>query len=206
MTTTRTLTVVFTDLVGSTELYSELEEQTAVELILDHFATLHRLVDHHDGQVVKTLGDGVMAIFSSASAAIDCSIAMQRAAAHSARGNGSSLAIRVGISSGDVRRDDTDLHGVAVIEASRLCSLAKGEQVLITDTTRLIAREHHTPVRVGPTQLKGLDQPREVWEVRWSPATPTPGPRGSGRRRTARSRGNRAGADGQGNHGGRSGE
>ena len=168
MTTTRTQTVMFTDLVGSTELYSELAEHSAVELILDHFATMQRLVDHNDGQVIKTLGDGVMAIFSSAAAAIDCAIAMQQATAHSARGNGSPLSIRVGISTGDVRRDDSDLHGVAVIEASRLCSLAKGGQVLMTDVTRLTAREHHTPTRIGPTPLKGLDQPRELWEVCWS--------------------------------------
>ncbi|MCE5287710.1 MAG: response regulator [Nocardiaceae bacterium] len=168
MARTRTQTVMFTDVVGSTELFGGLSEDTAVRVFHEHFSTMQRLVDHHGGRVVKTLGDGVMASFDSATNAIDCSIAMQRATSIAPSDGNPQLCIRIGLSSGDVHLDDGDCHGVAVVEAARISALARGGQVLVTETTRLLAREHHTLVSRGTVKLKGLDEARVAWEVSWS--------------------------------------
>lgn len=128
----QSVTVLFTDLVGSTELAVELGASRGEALLREHLDTLSELVEQSGGRVVKLLGDGVMASFASASAAIDCAVAMQQTVARATRRRGRRLAIRVGVAAGDVIVDD-DLFGRPVVEAARLCSAARGGQILATD-------------------------------------------------------------------------
>jgi DNA-binding NarL/FixJ family response regulator len=116
---------------------------------------------------VKTLGDGLMACFEAARDAVDCAIGMQI----DSTGKGPSdapLSIRVGVSSGDVAESDGDLHGIAVVQASRLCSRAEPGQVLASEATRLLAGELPGARSVGALELKGLDAPVAAWEIPWS--------------------------------------
>src|SRR5215213_3779505 len=94
---TETATLLFTDLVGSTELMARLGSG-ADDVRRDHFALLQARVERSGGRVVKTLGDGVMAVFGSASAALDCAVSVQRGVA---RGD-ARLSVRVGLAAGDV--------------------------------------------------------------------------------------------------------
>ena len=73
----RIIAVMFTDLVHSTEVFSRLTPDAAEQLRSDHIATLTQVVAEHDGELVKTLGDGVMAVFALASRAVDCGVAVQ---------------------------------------------------------------------------------------------------------------------------------
>ncbi len=121
---TRTLTVVFTDIVESTGLLVELGASDAEQVRIGHFGDLQEQIERFRGTKVKTLGDGMMAYFPSAGDALDCAIAMQQGTAARAFVNRRSISIRVGISTGDVRLDDGDCHGIAVVEASRVCAAA----------------------------------------------------------------------------------
>jgi class 3 adenylate cyclase len=162
----RTATIVFTDVVDSTTYAATLPEPG--EAFTAHLTELTWHVEHVGGQVVKTMGDGLMASFPSAGAAVECAIAMQRVTREPSTDR--PLSIRVGVSSGDVSVHDSDFHGLPVVEAARLCAHASGGQILIADRTRLLAPDS-VPMRdAGTVQLKGLPEPTRAWEAAWMTA------------------------------------
>ena len=177
MVKTGTVTVIFTDLVGSTEIASQLGAEAADDLRHEHDALLRDAIAGYGGNEVKHLGDGVMAVFSGAADAVGCAVAIQRAVEMHTRHGGGSLSIRVGLSAGDVTREGDDVFGEPVIEASRLCALAGGGQILAGDVVRLLvnSRGGHDFVSLGERELKGLPEPRPVCEVGWAPAEDAPG-------------------------------
>lgn len=169
----QTLTVLFTDIVGSTSLLSRLGPRPGGRLMSGHFAVLRHQVARHRGREIKCLGDGLMAVFAAARDGIDCATAIQRASARQTAepcGQGA-LSIRIGVSSGDVRFDDGDCFGEAVVEASRLCAVASGGQVLITESTRLAAGGTAQLSALGEIELKGLPEATRVWVAEWSVET-----------------------------------
>jgi class 3 adenylate cyclase len=132
---TATNTIVWTDVVGSTEARGRLGEVTADELFRAVERHLTQLVTAHDGRVVKVLGDGIMAAFDAASDAVSAAIAMQRGLTQVAP----NLQIRVGIAAGDVSWEDGDCFGLPVIVASRLEGAAEPGQVLVSQVVRWLA-------------------------------------------------------------------
>src|SRR2546421_13087625 len=104
-----TATVLFTDLVGSTELLAGLGDAAFDELRRSHFATLRQTVARADGEEVKTLGDGVLAVFSSSASALACAVAMQQAVDREPRSSSGPLAVRVGLALGDVLFEEGDV-------------------------------------------------------------------------------------------------
>src|SRR5262247_1771774 len=107
MARTETVTVVFTDLVGSTELASRLGHDAYEALRHAHFTALRGAVSKHNGSEVKTTGDGLMLAFDSAADAIACAVSMQQATDGAARNaQRQPLQIRVGISSGEATHDN----------------------------------------------------------------------------------------------------
>src|SRR6478752_2169035 len=98
---TETITVMFTDLVGSTALMSEVGEEAAEALRREHFALLRAAVEPSGGREVKNLGDGLMVVFASAADAVAAAVAMQRAFEQRNRRAEYSLLVRVGVSLGD---------------------------------------------------------------------------------------------------------
>ena len=166
---TRVVTVLFTDLVGSTALSSRLAPDDGDRLREQHFATLREAIAAHGGTEVKNLGDGLMVAFDVASAALECAEAMQQAVARSNRASADPLAIRVGIALGEVTADAGDYFGDAVVEAARLCAAAEGDQILATQAAKLAAgrRARQPLVARGEMALKGLPHPVEVVEVVW---------------------------------------
>ena len=171
-----TRSILFTDIVESTATFGAIGERAATRLRERHFRLLKGQVDRHGGRTVKTLGDGLMAVFESASDAIDCGIDLQRMVSADAAGvGGVDIAIRIGISTGDVRvSDDGDCHGQAVIEASRLCSHAGGGDVLLSEGTRLMARSLDRLHEVGQLALKGLRETTLAWRADWVSDQPRP--------------------------------
>ena len=131
---TETIALLFTDLVGSTELMSGLGAGLADEVRRDHFARLEASVDRAGGRTVKNLGDGIMAVFDSATAAINCAVAIQRGGrASRSKRAAARLSVRIGVAAGDVLVEDGDCFGAPVVEGARLCAVAAGGQILATE-------------------------------------------------------------------------
>ena len=99
-----------------------------------------------------------------------CAVAMQQAIdRHNRRSEQTRLGVRIGISLGDVTAEDSDYYGLPVVEAARLCALAKGGQILCTDVVRFLAggRGDYTFQPLGPLKLKGLPKPVPASAVAW---------------------------------------
>ncbi len=167
-----TATILFTDLVGSTELRVALGEAAADRLRQAHDRVLAAIVDEQGGTLVKGTGDGIMATFPSAAAAVIGAVAMQQASTAPPEGDTPGTEVRIGISAGDVTWDDEDCFGTPVVEAARLCAAAAGGQILVADVVRILARGRHgqTLVALGSLDLKGLPEPVVTHEVEWAPA------------------------------------
>ncbi len=173
--TAESLTILFTDLVGSTAHFQELSPEAGDGVRRRHFAVLRRTLAQHDGREVKNLGDGLMAVFTSASAALACAVAMQQAVEADGRASAAPLGLRVGLSAGEVAAEQGDYFGDAVVEAARLCARCQSGQVLAADIVRLLAgRRNAVPVRpLGDLELKGLSYEVPTVEVEWSPLSAT---------------------------------
>jgi class 3 adenylate cyclase/CheY-like chemotaxis protein len=166
----RTATVMFTDLVGSTAMGASLGSHAASEVRERHFGSLRDALSVHRGREVKTLGDGIMAVFDSVNDGIACTVTAQRAVARHNRGDKQhALAMRVGLSTGETTYVDNDYFGPAVIEASRLCDAADPGGIYVSDVVRVLAGNEgiHRLKRVGDLVLKGLSDPVVAWKVDW---------------------------------------
>ena len=166
---TETVSVLFTDIVGSTALFERLGHGASETLIARHFATLHGAIATTGGEEVKRLGDGVMAAFRSARAATSCAEAMQQAIDLDNRRRGRDpVALRIGIDVGEVMRKDDDCTGRAATVAKRLCDHAAGGHVLASALVRdLDGGDTFKPIE--QFELKGLDGPIAACELRWVP-------------------------------------
>ena len=127
---------------------------------------IREVVVSSGGEVVKGLGDGVMAIFRGATAALDAAITMRAVASGLAIG-GAESGLRIGISSGDLVREQGDWVGTAAIEASRLCGEAGGGVALVADSTVRLCRGNaaHELHPLGPRVLRGFADAVDVYEL-----------------------------------------
>jgi class 3 adenylate cyclase/tetratricopeptide (TPR) repeat protein len=169
--TTENVAILFTDIVGSTELSQRLSAEAADEVRRGHFSILRQAVTESGGTEVKNLGDGLMVVFTSASAALGCAVTMQQGVEQDNRGSENPVGLRVGLSVGEASREDDDYFGDPVVEAARLCALCESGQVLATDIVRGMAgrRNRHECRSLGELTLKGLPDPVETVEVVWEP-------------------------------------
>ncbi len=122
------VTLLFTDLVNSTELLQRAGDEHAQRIFQAHHRLLKRLVDAHGGQEAKWLGDGFLTVFASPADAVRCAVALQLAARR--RAVGARLAIRVGLHVSEPLQAETDYFGTPVVIARRLCGAAQAGQVL----------------------------------------------------------------------------
>ena len=100
--TAENVAILFTDMVGSTELSQRLSPEAADEVRRTHFSILRQAIAEAGGTEVKNLGDGLMVVFGSASAALACGVAMQQGVELDNRGSEHSVGLRVGLSGGEV--------------------------------------------------------------------------------------------------------
>jgi len=163
---TGTMTVLFSDIVGSTVLLARLGERDWDNVRRQHFSVLRTVLAEHEGTEVKNTGDGLMAVFGSAINAVDCAIAMQQQALQVVVG-GSPVGLRIGISTGEATQEHGDWFGTPVVEAARLSTLAGTNESWATGLVQVLAGSQANAqfVSIGPQSLKGFDQPVDVFSV-----------------------------------------
>jgi class 3 adenylate cyclase/tetratricopeptide (TPR) repeat protein len=171
------VTILFTDLVGSTELLARAGDEEAQRIFRAHHDLLAEAAAVHGGQEVKWLGDGLMVAFPSAADAVRCAIAMQQASRRPIQGE--RLAIRVGLNAGEALREAADYFGTPVVVARRLCDRAEGGQILCTHVVAelLAGRPGFSFSDLAKLDLKGVPDPVAAFEVRYeaAPVTGVPG-------------------------------
>ena len=123
-------TILLTDLVGSTRLATSVGPVRADELREEHFELLREAIASSGGQEVKNTGDGLMVAFSSASAAVQCAVAMQQLFERRYRDAEQALHMRIGLGAGESTVKDGDYFGMPSIEAARLCEQAPADGIL----------------------------------------------------------------------------
>jgi len=184
-------TVLFTDVEGSTALTQRLGDTKAREVLREHERLVRECLAAHGGSEVKTMGDGFMASFASATRALECAIAIQRAFAVGAglappEGAASSapteaIRVRIGLNAGEPVAEEGDLFGTAVNLAARIAAQAQGGEILVSDTVRgLVAGKGFLFADRGETALRGFEDPVRLYEVRWRPFDSSAGADGSG--------------------------
>ncbi len=165
---TSTSTIIFTDIVGSTVIRGRVGETAADELFRGHERAMRDVVTAHNGTVVKTGGDGIMASFHSATDAMRAAVALQQRTVQ----DFPSLKVRVGIASGDVSWEEGDCFGMPVVTAARLQAVAAGGQIVASALVCLLAGERSgtTFTSLGRLELAGITDQVEAFEVEWTPA------------------------------------
>ena len=163
------VTILFTDVEGSTALTERLGDAKAREVLRNHERIVREALRAHGGTEVKAMGDGFMASFSSATRALECAIAMQRAfAAHDDEHPETLIRVRIGLNAGEPIAEDEDLFGTAVIMAARIAAQAKGGEIMVSDVVRqLVAGKGFLFGDRGDVTLRGFEDPVRLYEVRW---------------------------------------
>ena len=151
---------------GSTALTQRLGDAKAREVLREHERMVREALKSHGGSEVKALGDGFMASFSSATKALECAIAMQRAFAEHNEAAQDPIRVRVGLNAGEPIAEEDDLFGTAVNRAARITATAKGGEILVANVVRELAEgKDFLFANRGETSLKGFDESVRLFEV-----------------------------------------
>lgn len=165
-----TQTILFTDLEGSTELRVRLGDTLANQVFGDHDELVRNEIAAGGGTDIKGLGDGFMALFTSAGRAIQTAVSIQRAIETYSQANPeTAISVRIGLNSGDVTQSEGDAHGTAVHAASRIAAKAQGDQILISQLVSDLAGSLGDTKLVdrGLFWLKGFPDRWRLHEVLW---------------------------------------
>ena len=165
-----TVTVLSTDLVGSTLLNQRLGDAAATAVERELAALAQEQVDKQRGVVIKDTGDGLMVAFQSARRAVACAQEIQRAIARRNRSRPDvAVQLRVGLHTGEVLSEDGGLHGETLIIAKRIESVAPAAGILVSDTVHGVLGTARAELHDrGEFALKGIDAKWHLWEVPWA--------------------------------------
>jgi len=163
------LTILFTDVEGSTNLTQRLGDAKAQELLRTHNSIVRDALKAHGGTEIKHTGDGIMASFPLASSALGSAIAIQRAVAAQVREHPEMpLRVRIGLNAGEPVAEEEDLFGTAVQLAARICAHAESGQILVPTVVReLAAGKGFLLADLGQIALRGFEDPVRLYEMRW---------------------------------------
>lgn len=170
MLPTGTVTFLFTDIEGSTQLWDEHPEGMKTALAL-HDSILKESIEANRGHIIKTTGDGVHAVFEKAIDAINTAIHSQRSLHSSFKTQHLSLPIKVrmGLHTGEAELREKDYYGQTLNRGARIMSAGHGGQILVSDVTAQVAREHLMEdcslTDLGEHHLKGLVRPEHIFQV-----------------------------------------
>lgn len=159
------VTHLFTDIEGSTQLLTQLEDRYSV-LLSEVRSVIRRAVAHAGGHEVEARADEFYAVFVEASAGIDAAVRLQRALGEREWPDGVAVRVRVGVHSGEIALTDEGYVGISVNTAARVSDAAHGGQILTTGATIAAVGESEVGFRsLGPVRLAGLPQAVELFQV-----------------------------------------
>jgi len=161
--------VMFTDIVGSTDMTQRLGDDMAMEILEVHDRIVRDALSGHGGREVKHTGDGIMAAFISAASAIRSGVQMQKALKEHVTANpGQPLQVRIGVAAGEPVEHHNDLFGSTVQLSARLCAHAEPEQIVVSNVVaELCLGKGVSFMDLGALSLKGFAQPVRAHAVRW---------------------------------------
>jgi class 3 adenylate cyclase len=162
-------TLLFTDIVGSTAMGEELGDAELHRLLKVHDRLAREQIHGSHGRVVKSTGDGVLASFPDASAAVTCAQHVQRAfAAHRQAHAEDPLHIRVGMSAGEPISQSKELFGSVVNLAARICDRAGADEILVAPVVRELCRGKAFRFEsLGDAELKGFAEKVALYRLDW---------------------------------------
>ena len=162
------LTFLFTDVESSTRLWEEHPDGMRSALH-SHDAIIRTAIADADGEIVKTTGDGLMAVFGAPAGAVTAAIAAQRALSEQAWPDGCAIRVRMGIHTGEVESRGGDFFGPAVNRTARIMSAGHGGQVLLSEATAGLIEDGlpdgATLRDLGEHRLKDLGRPQRLFQV-----------------------------------------
>jgi adenylate cyclase len=164
------IVIMFTDMVGSTQLTHEKGDYGAQTVVRAHNAIVRAALANHGGREVKHTGDGIMAVFFTAASAVQATIDIQNdVAQHNEDTDAMPLKVRIGLNAGKVIQEEDDYYGAAVQLSARVCAVAGPDQICVTESVVSLCtgRDFAFEDR-GPHTLKGIDRPVTVFEVLWN--------------------------------------
>ncbi len=168
-------TILFTDIEASTTLTSRLGDAAARDVMRRHEQMVREALRGHGGTEVKAMGDGFMASFPSAVAAVECAVRLQRSQAANNVAAAEPLRIRVGLDAGEPIAEDGDLFGTAVITAARIAAHAGAAEIWVSDVVRQLVRGKGLRfIDKGEVGLRGLDEPMRLHSVVWEDEEESP--------------------------------
>ncbi len=168
---------LFTDLKGSTEMYERLGDAPAFALVKEHFSIMERLVREHDGAIVKTIGDAVMAVFTDPRQALATAVDMVEAFddLETARKLKNAIVVKVGIHHGPciavTLNERLDYFGTTVNIAARVQGLSDGRDVMASgaifseSNAAELLKARRWASDSFSTSLKGLKSTYQVWKL-----------------------------------------
>ena len=165
-----TVTLLFTDVEGFTEMVDRLGDAEVYLLMRRHHAIVAEALSRHGGLELERQGDGLLLAFEDPAAALRCAIEIQRElAVHSARWPDRPLRVRMGLHLGQPLRDRDVYFGRVLIVGSRIMSLARGGEILISSAVsdRIEASGEFVFAPSREVALKGLRQTQRVARAAW---------------------------------------
>ena len=172
------VTFLFSDIEGSTRLVKALREEYP-RVLAEHRRLVRAAVAAHGGREVDTAGDGFFVVFGDATQAVVCALEVQRALAAHRWPAGAAVRVRIGVHTGQAVLAGGGYTGVAVHRAARICAVARGGQVLISQAAQAVVEDEEedlgfTLVDAGEYRLKGLDRPVRLFQLAAPGLDPVP--------------------------------
>lgn len=163
------MTVLFTDMVDSTNMTQQRGDVAAQEIVRRHNLIVRNALARFGGHEVKHTGDGIMASFLSAAGAIDAMIQVQRQVAeHNDRMPQQSLHLRIGLNAGEPIQEEDDLFGSTVQLAARVCAATGTDEIYCTAAVMELSGKPGSLFRsVGAKAVKGFREPVTMYEIQW---------------------------------------
>jgi class 3 adenylate cyclase len=168
-----TVTILFTDIEGSTAMTERLGDQRWLDVLRGHNAIVRKRVAAHEGFEVKAEGDGFMLAFQSARKALECAVDIQRAFADRNESADEPIQVRIGLHTGEAIKEADDFFGKNVILAARIAGQAQGGEILVSSLLKELT-ESAGDIAFGEgreVELKGLAGTHRVFEVGWEKPT-----------------------------------
>lgn len=170
------ITVMFTDMVGSTALTQTRGDAVAQEVVRAHNRIVRDALSQFNGREIKHTGDGIMASFDSTSNSVEAAIAIQRGAQnHCTAHPDLPLKLKIGINAGEPIKEDDDLFGTTVQLSARITDKANAGEIFVSEIVRGICAGKSIQFRtVGDYDMKGFADPITLYEALWEETAVAP--------------------------------